>query len=246
MAKRSVMNYWTKLIEGLSVRLIRLINTNLSGPQDCGCTCILSFEEVPTRPRVQTMDGRRLKGVDEGLIDIRPVHHEHALMSESFMQVYLPAIVTYLPRRMVRSLRHCLDFTYLVRRSTISTKTLKEAEAALRKFHHERQVFIDTGVRAKKKGFSLPRQHSLSHYPKNIRRFGAPNGLCSSITESKHIKAVKEPWRRSNRFNALRQILLINMRLDKLSACRTDFLERGMLLYLRDVYMSVLEEGQQL
>ncbi|KAJ6617373.1 hypothetical protein B0H10DRAFT_2176466 [Mycena sp. CBHHK59/15] len=29
----------------------------------------------------------------------------------------------------------------------------------------------------------------------------APNGLCSSITESKHIKAVKQPWRRSRRGN---------------------------------------------
>jgi hypothetical protein len=64
---------------------------------------------------------------------------------------------------------------------------------------------------------------------KLIRAFGAPNGLCSSITESKHIKAVKEPWRRSNRFEALPQILLTNQRLDKLAAARVDFAERGML-----------------
>ncbi|KAJ7678406.1 hypothetical protein B0H17DRAFT_109703 [Mycena rosella] len=42
-----------------------------------------------------------------------------------------------------------------------------------------------------------------------------PNGLCSSITESKHIKAVKEPWRRSSRFNALLQMLTTISRLDK-------------------------------
>ncbi|EGO21962.1 hypothetical protein SERLADRAFT_441174 [Serpula lacrymans var. lacrymans S7.9] len=59
--------------------------------------------------------------------------------------------------------------------------------------------------------------------------FGAPNGLCSSITESKHIKAVKEPWRRSNRYNALGQMLLTNQRLDKLAASQVDFIERGML-----------------
>ncbi|KAH9975649.1 hypothetical protein BJV74DRAFT_862382 [Russula compacta] len=45
--------------------------------------------------------------------------------------------------------------------------------------------------------------HSLEHYRRNIQLFGAPNGLCSSITESKHIKAVKEPWRRSSHFEAL-------------------------------------------
>jgi hypothetical protein len=62
-----------------------------------------------------------------------------------------------------------------------------------------------------------------------IRAFGAPNGLCSSITESKHIKAVKEPWRRSNRYDALGQMLLTNQRLDKLAAARVDFNARGML-----------------
>ncbi len=56
-----------------------------------------------------------------------------------------------------------------------------------------------------------------------------PNGLCSSITESKHIKAVKEPWRRSSRFEALGQMLVINECLDKLAATHVDFRIRGML-----------------
>ncbi|EGN91949.1 hypothetical protein SERLA73DRAFT_27164, partial [Serpula lacrymans var. lacrymans S7.3] len=88
-------------------------------------------------------------------------------------------------------------------------------------------VFQTTGVRPNR--FSLPRQHSLVHYITLIQMFGAPNGLCSSITESKHIKAVKEPWRRSNRYNALGQMLLTNQRLDKLAASQVDFIERGML-----------------
>ena len=57
----------------------------------------------------------------------------------------------------------------------------------------------------------------MKHYPHLIRQFGAPNGLCSSITESKHIKAVKRPYRRTNRFQALGQMLLINQRLNKLT-----------------------------
>jgi len=62
-----------------------------------------------------------------------------------------------------------------------------------------------------------------------VQLYGAPNELCSSITESKHIKAVKEPWRRSSHFEALGQMLLTNHRLDKLAACRIDFKSRGML-----------------
>lgn len=69
----------------------------------------------------------------------------------------------------------------------------------------------------------------MVHYHDNIKNFGSPNGLCSSITESKHITAVKRPWRRSNRYKALAQILKVNERLDKLTAARADFTARGML-----------------
>ncbi|OAX31228.1 hypothetical protein K503DRAFT_806247 [Rhizopogon vinicolor AM-OR11-026] len=69
----------------------------------------------------------------------------------------------------------------------------------------------------------------MVHYSLLIRLFGAPNGLCSSITKSKHIKAVKGPWRRSSRFNALSQMLLTNQWLDKLAALRADFMQRNML-----------------
>jgi hypothetical protein len=88
-------------------------------------------------------------------------------------------------------------------------------------------IFKEAGVRPG--GFALSRQHSLIHYFSLIRAFGAPNGLCSSIMESKHIKAVKEPWRRSNHYEALGQMLLTNQCLDKLAAAHIDFTHCGML-----------------
>lgn len=128
---------------------------------------------------------------------------------------------------MVRALAAFLDFCYLVRRSVHTEDTIAKIEVALAKFHTERRIFEETGVRDE--GISLPQQHSLVHYVEVIQQFGSPNGLCSSITESKHIKAVKEPWRRSNCCNALGQMLLTNQRLDKLAASRVDFAFRGML-----------------
>jgi hypothetical protein len=59
--------------------------------------------------------------------------------------------------------------------------------------------------------------------------FGAPNGLCSSITESKHIKVVKVPWCQSNQYNALLQMVLTNQQPDKLAAACTSFQNWGML-----------------
>jgi hypothetical protein len=128
---------------------------------------------------------------------------------------------------MVRTFCAFLEFCYIARRDVIDTPALKSLEEALSRFHHHRAVFEECAVRPD--GFSLPRQHSLVHYASLIRLFGAPNGLCSSITESKHIKAIKEPWRRSNRYNALGQMLHTNQRLDKLIACRVNFMSHGMV-----------------
>ena len=119
-----------------------------------------------------------------------------------------------------------MEFCYIARRDAITEDDLSQLQDALMQFHEYRKVFITTGVRSH---FLLPRQHSMVHYHSLIRQFGAPNGLCSSITESKHIRAVKEPWRRSNRNEALGQMLVTNQRLDQLVAARTDFANRGML-----------------
>ncbi|KAI5999626.1 hypothetical protein EDD15DRAFT_2386382 [Pisolithus albus] len=140
--------------------------------------------------------------------------------------VYIAAIDGHVPRDMVRTFRAFLDFCYLVRRNVITEQTLAEIDDALRRFHLFREVFRNAGVI---ETFSLPQQHAMKHYPYLIRQFGVPNRLCSSITESKHIKAVKRPYRRTNHFQALGQIILINQRLDKLTAACMDFTERGML-----------------
>jgi hypothetical protein len=143
-----------------------------------------------------------------------------------YHQVYLPAIEGYVPPDMLRCLRAFLEFCYIVRHDVITELDIEALREILERFYRYREVFLDEGVC---EGLSLPRQHAMSHYIKKIRQFGAPNGLCSSITESKHIRAVKEPWRRTNRYKALLQMLLIIQRLDKLAAMRVDFTERGML-----------------
>jgi hypothetical protein len=143
------------------------------------------------------------------------------------VQVYLPAIEGHVPDEMVQAIRAFLEFCYIARCDAHDTNSLAALQDALEWFHHHREIFRTSGVRAD--GFNLPRQHSLNHYVKLIRAYGAPNGLFSSITESKHIKAVKEPWQRSSRFEALSQMLLTNQRLDKLAAARVDFASHGML-----------------
>jgi len=152
-------------------------------------------------------------------------------------QVYIAAIAGHVPTKIVQCLTAFMDLCYIFRRNAITTTALKTAEGLLDQFHDLRCVFIDAGVRS---SISLPRQHALIHYLTSIPLFGSPNGLCSSITESKHIKAVKEPWRRSSRYKALIQMLRTITRLDKLAALRRIFLKKGMLVGTTAAYIAQL------
>ncbi|KAG1806680.1 uncharacterized protein HD556DRAFT_1428722 [Suillus plorans] len=123
--------------------------------------------------------------------------------SKALMKVFLPAIQGHVPQDMVHVFRTLLEFCYLVWCNVVTEDTLSQIQDALHRFHHYRKIF-DIVVPT----FSLPRQHSMTHY---------------------HIKAVKEPWRWSSRHNALGQMLVTNQRLDKLAASYVDFEARGML-----------------
>ncbi|KAJ8077347.1 hypothetical protein PM082_001777 [Marasmius tenuissimus] len=162
--------------------------------------------------------------------------------SKALMKVFLPAVEPFIPPQMTKCLAAFLDFCYLVRRNDFDEDTISEIQRTVERFHSHRQIFVEQGIRD---DFSVPRMHSMVHYPYLILNFGAPNGVCSSITESRHITAVKKPWRRSNQHNALSQILLTNQRLDKLAAKRVELVERGLLPRLHNPPPDPFEVGAQ-
>jgi hypothetical protein len=95
---------------------------------------------------------------------------------------------------MIQTFSAYLKFCYLARRPVIDEDSLTDIQDSLTRFYQYHIIFQTTGVREPGlKGFSIPRQHAMKHYPELIVAFGAPNGLCSSMTENKHIKAVKKP-----------------------------------------------------
>ncbi|KAI6105120.1 hypothetical protein EV401DRAFT_2060651 [Pisolithus croceorrhizus] len=126
----------------------------------------------------------------------------------------------HVPCNIVQTFRTFLEFCYIVRQNVITKDTLSDLKMALDRFHCYREIFRDIGVCID--GFSLPHQHSLVHYGALIRLFSAPN-------ESKHIVAVKRPWWRSSKHNALGQILQTNQCLTQLAAAHADFEACGML-----------------
>jgi hypothetical protein len=143
------------------------------------------------------------------------------------MKVYIAAIHGHVPGDMVRCLSAFTNCCYIVRCNAITTSDIVVFQRHLSDFHQFRQIFITTDVR---KDFALPRQHALMHYANAIELFGSPNGTCTSQTESKHKKAVKEPWRRSNRNKPLLQMIESITRMDKLSELRQVFEQCNMLV----------------
>ena len=81
-----------------------------------------------------------------------------------------------------------LEFCYIAQHEVYNTDSLTVLDDALQQFHHYCEIFKTTSVCME--GFNLLKQHALTHYIKLICDFGAPNSLCSSITESKHIKVL--------------------------------------------------------
>ena len=143
-------------------------------------------------------------------------------MLTQFTQVYVNVIEGLVPTDITKTFNAFLNFCYIAHQNVITEESLNALDTALRRFHHYWDIFQTTGVRPD--GFLLPHQHSLKHYCLHIKNFGVPNELCSSITESKHIMAMKKPWHQSSRCEALKQMLTINTRNDKLAAARADFL----------------------
>ena len=131
----------------------------------------------------------------------------------------------HVPPQMVHAISAFMEFCYLVCHSVIYDKDLIAIDNAMADFHCERIAFNALHP----DGYSLPRQHSIIHYKFLIQEFGALNGLCLLITESRHIAAVKELWHRSSCFEVLGQMLVTNQWLNKLAAARVNFQARGML-----------------
>ena len=98
---------------------------------------------------------------------------------------------------MVRCIAAFMDACYIARRNAIDSPSLERFQDCVQTYRDLCTVFLEAGLNI---NLSVPHQHALSHFYQGIHLFGSPDGLCSSITESKHIEAVKKTWRRSSQY----------------------------------------------
>jgi hypothetical protein len=97
--------------------------------------------------------------------------------------------------RIIRTARSLLDFLYLAQLPSHTTDTLRRLEDSLVRFHDNKGIFIDLGVR---KQFLYPKVHSLLHYRSSITLFGTTDNYNTEQTERLHIEFPKNGFRASN------------------------------------------------
>jgi hypothetical protein len=156
-------------------------------------------------------------------------------------QVFLAAIAGYVPSAMVHSIATFMDSCYIARHNAITAPALEHFQECVEEFHLLWNIFIKAGVQD---SISLPHQHALKHFYHAIQLFSSPNGLCSSIMESKHIKVVKKPWRRSSQYQALIQMLQTIVRMEKIMVLCQVFSDRGILVGTTASYMVSIKVQQ--
>ncbi|KAJ6611024.1 hypothetical protein B0H10DRAFT_2224503 [Mycena sp. CBHHK59/15] len=97
--------------------------------------------------------------------------------------------------RLIRSIRALLDFLYLAQYPVHSEETLSQLDDALTRFHDNKEIFVDLGIRS---NFNLPKLHFLRHYKLSITRFGTTDNFNTEYTEQLHIDFAKDAYRATN------------------------------------------------
>ena len=99
------------------------------------------------------------------------------------------------PRRIIAVVQAVLDFLFLAQLPSHSTSTLTRLDDALARFHDNKDVFIDLGIRNQ---FNLPKIHCMLHYSPSIRLFGTTDNYNTEQTERIHIDVIKDAYLATN------------------------------------------------
>ena len=99
------------------------------------------------------------------------------------------------PRCLLRAVRGILDFLFLARYPVHTSETLVHLDAALKRFHDNKDIFINLGVRA---NFNFPKIHFTGHYQRFIELFGTTDNYSTEYSERLHIDLAKDAYRATN------------------------------------------------
>ncbi|KAJ7340027.1 hypothetical protein DFH08DRAFT_915752 [Mycena albidolilacea] len=115
--------------------------------------------------------------------------------------------------RLIRAVRAALDFLYQAQYPMHSTETLQELGDDLQRFHDNKSIFIDLGIR---ENFNIPKFNNISHYPMFIKLVGILDNCNTEHTERPHIDFAKDVYHATNRKDEYLQMTLWLQRKEKI------------------------------
>jgi hypothetical protein len=116
--------------------------------------------------------------------------------------------------RLIRCVRALLDFLYLAQYPIHTDETLMLLEDALSRFHANKEIFVELGIRPD--GFKLPKLHFASHYVEFIKLYGTTDNFNTEYTERLHIDLAKDAYAATNFKDEFHQMTLWLERKEKI------------------------------
>jgi hypothetical protein len=110
-------------------------------------------------------------------------------------RVFLGVITGLVPDQVVLAVQAFLDFLYYAQYQSHTENTLSRMQNALDRFHANKSIFIELGIR---EDFNIPKLHSMDHYIQSIRSLGSCDGYNTELPERLHIDYAKKAYQASN------------------------------------------------
>ena len=132
----------------------------------------------------------------------------------------------YSNMQLVRAVRALLDFLYLVQYPVHTDETLELMEDGVRRFHENKDIFIDLGIR---EAFNIPKLHFTWHYVMFIKLYGTTDNFDTAYTERLHIDFAKDAYAATNHKDEFTQM--------------TNWLERKEKIFRHDQYIKWRKNG---
>ncbi|KII92122.1 hypothetical protein PLICRDRAFT_103181 [Plicaturopsis crispa FD-325 SS-3] len=185
-----------QLYQGVIKHLIEWV-TKAVGPDEVDARC----QRLPPNHNIRLF----MKGIT-GLS--RVTGEEHNQMCRFLMALVVDVRLPGGPNaraRLVQAVRALLDFLYLACYPRHTTETLDLLDDALQRFHANKDIFVDLGIR---EDFNIPKLHFLRHYVLCIKMFGTTDNYNTEYTERLHIDLAKDAYRATNHKDEYPQMAL--------------------------------------
>jgi hypothetical protein len=163
------------------------------------CQSILSTAEMDRRYATMPVhsDVRHFDTIS-GLSQTNGTEHKN-------MEKVFVGVVNGSDPSVVRAATAMMDFIHFASLPAHTDTTLAQLDDALRRFHADKDIFIQLGGR-ELPHFNLNKLHALLHYTRAIWSHGSLDGYNTEWSERLHIEFAKKGYRASNHINYTAQM----------------------------------------